>query len=1300
MKTTNRHGRAKAASYVTAFLVALVLSCGFAFGCGGCNQNPDDPDTDPDGEPTYTHNSDDTRNYGNVVGVAAAHSMSRAELLELIDPQGDGSAPPSPGRSDGDMIEACASEFDASEGEASGSFAGNDYTVTNSQEEGVAEGDIIQVDANYLYMLSRTGLTIATARGKLRAVYRDELKEFIPDEMFIFGDLLVVIGGEYSYINYSVNLGWSAGSWYGARQSTRIILYDIKDREKVKRLEEYSISGAFVTSRKIDDNLVVVTNHTVNRWYWDTLFPKINGEELDVRYVHMHDTQDYSSYVVLASLNLKSLSLSVAGHMGLKNSVQYFSRDNVYFIAGFSEPADERGNRTDYSRIVKISLSSLLTTANRTIEGRVLNRYWVSEYNGALRLVRQAYTSGSGNLGRHTNLYILDEKLADISFTTQIAWGQTIHGVRFSGNLAVVDTYILIHIKIDGVSRIDLTDPLNPVITEGEPDQGVNDYLQFLTDDAVIGLGRNTVTVNNYTEYKGIKTTLYHNVDGVLNVAGTTTLGNYYAYTEALDNPRAILNDPARGMFSFPITMNGQSSSGYGWYLEGQGLAVYGYSVGGKGAPGLTYKGLLSNLPQNHYFDSRDLYFHALSFVTRGARVGDRIFTFSDRFITSYNASTLELIDRLELTLNVCSLIGCDMPDWTYVSYSTCTADGERHRTCARCGREDRQVLDAWGGHRFDEWKITTLPSDNSPGAETRVCRGGCGTVESRPLENHANANGLILRYDAGTNSYSVRTYMGASGTVIIPALYNGVPVTSVEPGAFIDINATRYIYSVTIGKNITAIGDNAFVNLPSLSRVTFENGSVLATIGNSAFADTGLTSVVLPEGLQTIGDYAFNNVMSLTAVRIPVSVQSIGASAFASDLWSSGYRNYRVSNLAEVIFEEGSRLTTIGSSAFANTSLTSVVIPASVETIGGNAFSTSVNAERASVFGSVTFEAGSRLSSIGSGAFNNTKLANVVIPKSVKEIGSSAFSLNGFLTSVVFEEGSALTTLGYGVFENTRLTSITLPSKLGSVPGRLFLNVTTLSSVTFEGGGEAVTDIGGSAFENTDLRSIDIPKNVKTIGGYAFRNVSRLTSVSIPDGVTSVGYGAFREMGGLTSVSIPATVTSIGSGAFAYCPALTDLALDGGNQAYRLVTGVLIQNSNNTAVAGIRGCRLSAAITDIGSEAFSGMGLTGSLVIEAGSRLEVIGISAFADNPGLTGINLEAAASLLRIDSRAFQNTTSITVINIPAGVYTVSPWAFDGWKSHQAINVLGADGVLFATIKLGVNWMAGSDTAVNYIP
>ncbi len=399
--------------------------------------------------------------------------------------------------------------------------------------------------------------------------------------------------------------------------------------------------------------------------------------------------------------------------------------------------------------------------------------------------------------------------------------------------------------------------------------------------------------------------------------------------------------------------------------------------------------------------------------------------------------------------------------------------------------------------------------------------------------------------------------------------------------------------YTVVVFSNGDIVGDLIIPESVTYNDITYSVTSIVQW----AFSNSGLTSIIIPNSVESIGEYAFNGCSGLTSVTIGNSVTSIGNFAFQS---CSGLTSVTIPN----------SVTSIGSYAFYGCSgLTSVTIGRGVTRIGESAFSgcsglttinfnaTNCNSSAGSGFSSCTsletLNIGENVTNIPEFTFFGCHgLTSITIPNSVMSIGDEAFYYCNGLATVNYTGDIAQwcgITFGYFPFErhdlyigNNLVTDLVIPEIVTEIKDRAFYGATCLTSVTIQ---NSVTSIGEEAFSFcSGLTSVTIPNSVTSIGnnafsgcsvtepvynasifalfpygyaaeyaipegilqiaGGAFSGCSELTSISIPESVTDIGDYAFSECSGLTSVIIPNSVTNIGVRAFANCYGLTSVII------------------------------------------------------------------------------------------------------------------------------------------------------------
>ena len=386
-------------------------------------------------------------------------------------------------------------------------------------------------------------------------------------------------------------------------------------------------------------------------------------------------------------------------------------------------------------------------------------------------------------------------------------------------------------------------------------------------------------------------------------------------------------------------------------------------------------------------------------------------------------------------------------------------------------------------------------------------------------------------------------------------SIRKGIKIICDEAFADCKFIGCRSLTSLVIPDSVTNIGDYAFWNCRSLTDIVIPDG--VTSIGKCAFEGcSALSSVVIPDSVSCIGFGAFENCSSLHSVVIPDSVTSIGESAF-----------YDCESLSSLVIPDS--VASIGDNAFSGcSSLSSVVIPESVVNLNGNPFCRWDGELKCLspyfIYDNKVLFDKDKSKII---AFRDKNTTSYVIPDSVTRIGESAFRHCSSLSSLVLPD--SITSIGDRAFEDcSSLKSLVLPDSVTSIGDNAFSDCSSLSSLVLPDG---VTSIGDRAFEDcSSLRSLVLPDGVTSIGDNAFCGCSSLSSAVIPNSVTSIGFGAFRSCKSLTDIVIPDGITSIGYGTFWGCGSLTDIVIpnsvtsigDGAFNGCESLTNIVIPNS------------------------------------------------------------------------------------------------------------------------------------------
>lgn len=370
------------------------------------------------------------------------------------------------------------------------------------------------------------------------------------------------------------------------------------------------------------------------------------------------------------------------------------------------------------------------------------------------------------------------------------------------------------------------------------------------------------------------------------------------------------------------------------------------------------------------------------------------------------------------------------------------------------------------------------------------------------------------------------------------------------------------FVFDASTGTITGYTGFHAFVEVPGTI-----GGAAVKAIGAHAFdRDYSLYGIVLPEGLENVGEGAFRQASNLCYIHFPSTLKTIGDDAFF--------------NTQASVIEWNEGLETIGARAFQYDRSPVLTLPSTLKSIGDSAF------ERA---GCMELYLGGQVEHIGARAFASTPLDYVVLDAyTMIDIAPDAFAdtsladldlpwdsspenrdayaallreqcpnctvwINNPISGGVAEypENSAdVTTIENGVWTayHGDAADLTIWTDYD------WIDVTALGDGLFMGNQSIrsfyphhcgwFTTIGNEAFADSSVAYVEMFGSITTIGEEAFRNCVNITELMLPASLTSIGKGAFRNCVNITELTLPASLTSIGEGALDGCTGLAKLTV------------------------------------------------------------------------------------------------------------------------------------------------------------
>ncbi|WP_372996100.1 beta-propeller domain-containing protein [Lutispora sp.] len=574
-----------------------------------------------------------------------------------------------------------------------------DYSTTNVQVQGVDEADVVKTDGEYLYQVNNSRIVIAkiypSNEMKIVKIINMDEENLYPLELYVDQQRLVVIGHSNNSIPIMRPMTIDARiSIYPPRYSyttVKLIEYDIMDKKNITKTREIELEGAYVSSRKIEDKLYLVSGKRFNYYHimrtsQENYTPSYKDSALGDEFINIpYDKIAYfpncisANYLIVAGVDLGNPKegVNVSTYLGGGQDI-YASAENLYvalirreekpdypLIHDSANPQKEYDNYRDKETIVyrfAMNEGKLICTGKGIVPGEILNQFSMDEHNEHFRIA-----TTKGEIWRddeHTsknNLYVLDKDMKIVGSIEDIAPGEKIYSVRFMGDKAYMVTFK----TVDPLFVIDLKDPKAPKILGALKIPGYSDYLHPYDENHIIGFGKDTVEVvhkdihgnerGTTAYYLGMKIAMF-DVSDVANPKElfTEKIGDRGTTSELLNNHKALLFSKERNLMAFPVTVMevNEADKGisqnqvpqYGQFTF-QGAYVYNIDL----TEGFKLKGKITHITDDEYMKSGAYWYDNSKNVERILYINDDLYTISKGLIKANDINSLNLKGQLEI---------------------------------------------------------------------------------------------------------------------------------------------------------------------------------------------------------------------------------------------------------------------------------------------------------------------------------------------------------------------------------------------------------------------------------------------------------------------------------------------------------------------------------------------------------------------------------------------------------------------------------------------------------------------------
>ena len=379
---------------------------------------------------------------------------------------------------------------------------GSSYSRTNTRVEGIGEADIVKTDGKNLYIVKGSTVYIVTlgSDGKPEKTAKispldtladkDEKGELVDDIDSGFGVYRSRCVFVTNYVRgiyvYGSTLVVELCCVRNKKIQTGIAVYDIGDisAPKVKRV--FMQDGSLISSRVTGNSIILVSNSVIySETIDDGIIPRVssgeNGSDMKDEMVRSGDiavanAANPEGFLIVSKTNLDTLESKPEATALLGGGSDIYCTDSTVYVA--TECCDTKSEKTN-TKLTSFDITGEKPQlkASGAVEGTMLDTFSMDEYNGYIRV---AVTRSGDNC-----VYVLDTDMKKVGALENIAPGETVRAVRFSGSTGYVVTFL----QTDPLFVIDLSSPESPAIKGEVKLPGFSSYLHPAGKNLLLGVG-------------------------------------------------------------------------------------------------------------------------------------------------------------------------------------------------------------------------------------------------------------------------------------------------------------------------------------------------------------------------------------------------------------------------------------------------------------------------------------------------------------------------------------------------------------------------------------------------------------------------------------------------------------------------------------------------------------------------------------------------------------------------------------------------------------------------------------------